>query len=105
VSLDNGRLTLRQVAMVGNAAANFGGGLYVNQGIVDIRRSTIAHNRIVLGGAGGGIRNVQGTVTLRNSVLAGNTAPESPGPDCAGTIHVAGRTLIGDTTDCTVQPQ
>jgi hypothetical protein len=94
-------VTLRQVAMVGNQAANFGGGLYVNQGIVEVRRSTIAHNQVRLQGAGGGIINVGGAVTLRNSVLAGNTAPTSP--DCAGTIHVAGRTLIGDPTGCDVQ--
>lgn len=101
ISLDNGQLTLRQVAMVGNQAANFGGGIYVTQGTVDIRRSLIAHNRVILGGAGGGIFNVQGDVTLRHSVLAGNEAPDSP--DCAGTIQVEGRTLIGDTTGCDVQ--
>jgi predicted outer membrane repeat protein len=101
ISLDNGHLTLRQVAMVGNQAANFGGGIYVTQGTVDIRRSLLANNRVVFGGAGGGIFNVQGDVTLRNSVLAGNTAPV--GPDCAGTVQVAGRTLVGDPTGCDVQ--
>jgi predicted outer membrane repeat protein len=101
IALDNGRVTLRQVAMVGNQAANFGGGIYVTQGTVDIRRSVLTHNRVVLGGAGGGIFNVQGDVTLRNSVLAGNTAPQAP--DCSGTIQVEGRTLIGDTTGCDVQ--
>jgi hypothetical protein len=102
LSLDNGQLTLRGVALVGNAAANFGGGLYVTQGTVDIGRSIIAHNRVVLGGAGGGILNSAGVVTLQRSVLASNTAPV--GPDCAGTLQVQGRTLIGDTTGCDVQP-
>jgi hypothetical protein len=101
LSLDDGHVTLRQVAMVGNAAANFGGGLYVGTGTVEVRRSTIAHNRVVLGGAGGGILNVAGEVTLRGSVLAGNAAPM--GPDCAGALRVEGRTLIGDTSGCDVQ--
>jgi predicted outer membrane repeat protein len=101
ISHDNGQITLRQVAMVGNQAANFGGGIYVIQGTVDIRRSLLANNRVVLGGAGGGIFNSAGVVTLRGSVLAGNEAPASP--DCAGTLQVQGRTLIGDTSGCDVQ--
>lgn len=101
LNLAGGQVTLRAVALVGNAANNFGGGLFVEAGTVEVRRSTIAHNRVLVGGAGGGIRNVAGTVTLRNSVLAENEAPI--GPDCFGTIQVEGRTLVGDPTDCEVQ--
>jgi len=103
LSLDDGHLTLRQVALVGNQTANFGGGIFVNQGTVEVQRSLIANNRVVIGGAGGGIVTGRGTVILRNSVLAGNAAPV--GPDCAGTVRVAGRTLVGDARDCDVQPE
>jgi len=101
LNLAGGQLTLRAVAVVGNAANNFGGGIFVEAGTVEVRRSTITHNRVVVGGVGGGIRNVAGTVTLRNSVLADNEAPL--GPDCFGTIQVAGRTLVGDPSGCEVQ--
>ena len=101
LNLSSGHVTLREVAMVGNATANFGGGIFVEAGTVDVRRSILTQNRTNPVGVGGGIFNVAGTVTLRNSVLAGNEAPDSP--DCFGTIHVAGRTLIGDPTGCDVQ--
>ena len=103
LNLAGGQVTLRDVAMVGNEAVNFGGGIFVEAGTVEVRRSTITHNRLILQGTGGGINNAGGTVTLRNSVLADNAAPI--GPDCFGVVQTQGRTLVGDPTGCTVQPQ
>jgi hypothetical protein len=101
-NLDAGRVRSRRVAIVGNTAANFGGGLSTIFGTVEASATTIAQNRVRLqGGTGGGVVNEAGTVRLRASVLAGNTAPE--GPDCAGTVQVDRRTLVGDATGCDVQ--
>jgi hypothetical protein len=98
-----GKVTMRQVTCIDNAAEHFGGCFDVRDADVDIENSTIADNTAGarFGGQGGGIYHQgQGRVTLTRTQLFGNEAPE--GPDCFGTIEKGPGTLIGDPTGCTV---
>jgi CSLREA domain-containing protein len=67
----------------GNTAHGGGGGIYNNDGILTLTRTTVAGNTGV--GKGGGIFVNAGTVTLANSTISGNTAGES-----GGGIYTAG---------------
>src|SRR5919109_1570538 len=64
-----GILTLTDCTLTDNAADR-GGGLFNNGGLVTIARSTITGN--LVGHGGGGLLVSGGTVTIRQSTLAGN---------------------------------
>jgi hypothetical protein len=102
LNLTSGEVLMQNATCTGNQAEIFGGCAFIEAGTLTARGTLITHNSTGPFGVGGGLFNNQGgTVTLRNSVLSQNTAQKSP--DCAGTIHVEGQTLVGDPTDCDVQ--
>jgi hypothetical protein len=56
----------------------FGGGIYNDNGTVEVTNSTLSGNETTNAGSrGAGIYNKAGTVTLTNSTLSGNKANPS----------------------------
>jgi CSLREA domain-containing protein len=93
---NTGTLTLTNVTLSGNSAAN-GGGLY-NTGTATLSNVTVYENTAVTNG--GGLYGSSGTLNLVNTLLGGNSA--ASGADCAGTILSQGHNLIQSSSGCTV---
>lgn len=97
--------TLLNVSVLDNRADDAGGGLKVTSP-TQIRSSTIAGNTSNADqedvGSGGGLFVEGGSATLANTVVAGNQAPGSSGPECAGDFVSAGFNFVQDTADCTI---
>src|SRR6185436_6191569 len=81
---------------------NNGGGIYVNNGTLNVTSSSIANNSTVGPSQGGGIyrSGSLGGVNSRNSIIAGNTA--SAGRDFHGTLNSQGYNLIGNTANTSI---
>jgi Right handed beta helix region len=84
IEVNEGGLSLDGVSVVDNEAFNdgYGGGIYVEEGELEIVDSTIAHNRN--SGDGGGICAYDSEISIENSTIADNTTdtslyPASPG--------------------------
>ena len=78
---DLGSLRVTNVAVTGNSAGNWGGGIYdAGNGVLDIVNSTISGN---VAGYGGGLFFIHGTGTvmmrLWNTTIAGNSSPTANG--------------------------
>lgn len=87
---NNGRLTLQDVFLTGNAAGNSGGGFYNNTtGTVTVLGSTITGNSGVFGG---GFFNA-GTANVTNSTIADNSVTSNGG----GFYNLATVNLNGST--------
>ena len=70
-----GTLTVRNIALRDNNAADGGGGLYVDDGgDLTVQDSTIAGNNAERGGGIYAYSNVTGEVTVQNSTVSGNSA-------------------------------
>lgn len=100
INLDDGRLELQDVVLVGNTAEFFGGGLAVERGEVEAERTAIVGNTARFG-PGGGILQIGGAIRLRQSIVVGNHAARNP--DCSGAILLEGRSnVVGNREGCTV---
>jgi hypothetical protein len=95
----NGYLTLKKSTLRNNVASNNGAGIFVDNGIVTIINSTISGNRA--NGAGGGIYaalNSGASVTIQNSTIAYNQASRGGGISLTnGTFNIT-NTIIGNNT-------
>jgi Ca2+-binding RTX toxin-like protein len=86
-----GNLTLIDVVVTGNSAADSGGGINAN-GELLLERVTVTSN--TAGGDGGGVRNVGG-LTIYNSTISGNASAKDGG----GLVNISlGSALIVNTT-------
>lgn len=101
---NDGTLTLVGVAVTGNTAGIFGGGIYNRVGTMTLEGgSSVTGNTVVgIGGlvSGGGIYNDHGTVTLVDSSVSGNSATvtfsQPPGGGIYnywGTVRLQGSTV------------
>lgn len=105
---DNGtavKAVLHNTTISENQTDENGGGIYNEDGEIELNHVTIFNNTADAdnagGGDGGGIFNNAGaTTTLKSTIVAGNTDPSSA-PDCAGTLTSAGFNLIQDINGCT----
>ena len=80
IYLLNGSLTLKRSTLQNNSADSNGAGIFVDNGAVNMINSTISGN--MAGGAGGGIYaslNSSAVVTLQNSTIAYNQASRGGG--------------------------
>ena len=81
-----------------------GGGIFAASSALRLVQTTVARNRLVLGGtlpigSGAGIYSSTASLELRGSLLAGNTGmPLSP--DCGGPMASLGFNLIANATGC-----
>jgi CSLREA domain-containing protein len=96
-------VTIRDSTFTGNVAG--GGGAIFNDGgcHIDIRGSTIYGNHA---GHAGGIIEVHFDpefIQVGNSIIAGNTS-EHGGIDCDREIGSLGGLLVGNTTNCVIEP-
>jgi hypothetical protein len=76
--LDNGTLTLTDVAVNGNTTTGDGGGIYDMKGALTLNRVTISNNTSANGGGIGG-ESVTGTTLMTNVTVNGNSASQSGG--------------------------
>ena len=76
ITIDNGRLELRSVAITDSTATGDGGGIFNDSGTLLIFDSTVANNSAT---SGGGITNINGIVFVANTTLSGNAAMASGG--------------------------
>jgi fibronectin-binding autotransporter adhesin len=74
-----------------------GGGLESVAGTLTVTNVTIARN--VAAERGGGLLVGGGSTTIEATIVALNSSPA--GPDCRGTVGSAGHNLIGKTVGCT----
>lgn len=94
-------LTLSNCVVIGNTASVEGGGI-MNEGTLNLWKSTIANN-LCAGGSGGGLFNLGGTAVLRICTISGNSATVSTVANGAGIYNPANTppgTII--LTNCTV---
>jgi CARDB protein len=101
----NGYLTLKKSTLRNNVASSNGAGIFVDNGTVIIINSTISGNRA--NGAGGGIYaslNSGTSVTIQNSTIAYNQASRGGGISRTnGTFNIT-NTIIGNNTGTTASP-
>jgi hypothetical protein len=113
----SGTIEVSNSTIANNRTVTGGAGIS-SAGITTVMNSTISGNsgngEIIfppgtpVTARGGGI---SGTVTLQNSILALNTVMGAPGsdpalgPDCFGSITSLGNNIIGDLSDCSINPQ
>ena len=97
-------LSLLNVTISGNHAATDGGGLRSlgPDAATTMNFTTIANNEADSdddseGVAGGIFQGDDSAVEIKNTILAGNTAFADP--DCSGTVGLAGRNIVGETSD------
>ncbi len=125
----DGTLQISQ-STLSNNTATYGGGIYVDEGMLFVTNSTIMLNHAVVhgggiynlktsniynttivfnqaamdeasGGTGGGVYNAS-TFNWRNSVMAGNYLSNSPTyNDCTGSIGVYGNNKVWNSDGCT----
>ncbi len=98
---NTGTLTITNSTLSGNTAVR-GGALYSDGGMTLLTNVTLTANT-ASSGDGGGIYRQNGTVNLRNSILADNIGANAP--DCFGVITSLGYNLVGSTTGCTFNSQ
>ncbi len=92
--------TISSNTAVSGASNSGGGGIFNDNGSVELWNVTIAGNDGANSGGGIYFTNTYGGyVTLHNSILANNIA--NYGSDCSGAIGSAGYNLIGDSSGCT----
>jgi hypothetical protein len=92
--LNEGKLSVSNVALYGNSAAE-GGGIY-NSGTLEVTNSTLTGNSA---SDSGGICNV-GTMEVTNSTVSGNSAEwNCGGIGNVGTMEVTGSTISGNSTN------
>jgi len=100
--------TILNSTFAANRTLHDGGGIYNHGGSVAMAFTTIAGNTAHASAAGdvggGGIaRGGAGSFYVTNSIVANNIDTSGQGPDCAAIIQVTvGRTLLRDTTGCTM---
>lgn len=101
---DDAALAMLNSTISGNLATLFGGGLYNDEGSVDLTHVTIANNTADSddngSGDGGGIYDVGNTVDILLSLIAENIDNGGEAPDCIGTVDLQDHNLIGDSTGC-----
>jgi hypothetical protein len=89
-------VTFLDLLITNGHLADYGGGIYNNHGIVNLRGTT----RVIgnTGFRGGGIYNLQGTVTMRfKARVNGNTATDEGGGgiyNYQGTIRMRGKARV-----------
>jgi len=96
--VNQGTLTMKNVAVSGNGTANgSGGGIFNGRGGgVTLASSTVSGNMSAFGG--GGIYNDNGSVTLSGSRVRGNTSGPGGGIfNLGGTLTVTNSTVSGNT--------
>jgi hypothetical protein len=84
ILVEEAGLSLAGVSLVDNEAfdSGYGGGIYVEEGELEVIDSTIAHNRN--SGDGGGICAYDSVITIENSTIANNTTDTSLYPGSPG---------------------
>ncbi len=93
--LNSGILTVADCSIVGNAASDYGGGIYNYLSSLTLINSFLADN---YGGVGGGIYNYKGTVLAINSTFHNNTTDYAGGAiDSNGTVELANSTLYNNS--------
>ena len=98
----SGTLTVDGTTITGNtgtgdAADNGGGGIYNEDGVLDVFDATISDNRATgAAGSGGGVLNAGGETLLMTSTVSGNTANRA-----GGGVETTGGALILIMTDAT----
>lgn len=99
-----GLLTLDTVTVQSNTAPLEGGGLFIDRGSANVRRSTIAGNTTTNNqGKGGGIFLSRGSLNIENSTISGNTIPggslmRGGGIHITADTGVTNSTISGNTT-------
>jgi hypothetical protein len=86
----------------------FGGGLFLQGGVITIENSTITGNiarrpsGATTGGEGGGIYNIGSPVTIRNVTIAGNVAQQAGASSGGGIFNIGvlnmGNSIIAENT-------
>ncbi|MDB9493351.1 right-handed parallel beta-helix repeat-containing protein [Spirulina major CS-329] len=101
IYVDNGSVTLTNSTVSGNSANSWGGGIFMDNGSVTLTNSTVSGNSAEYGG---GIYVDFGSVTLTNSTVSGNFADEDgggifmdDGPVMLNNSTIAFNTAAGDT--------
>lgn len=83
-----------------NNNARFGGGVYNQQGRVEIDNATVTNNSS--NGRGAGVYNIDGQMIISNSIIIGNNTFDNQ--DCfntgSGTLSASNRNLAGNNTGC-----
>lgn len=92
--LNQGTLTLTNIAMSGNFAFNNGGGIFNNGGTLTITNSTLSGNSS--GNVGGGVAST-GVLTITNSTLSGNSSTSGGGAHNSGTMTITNSTLSSNS--------
>ncbi len=92
-------VTLNNLVIRNNTAANGGAGVFNQQSTVTINNSTISNNT---SGFAGGVYSVAGTTTINNSTIAGNSATFGNGHGGGvgtqqGTVNINNSTISGNT--------
>ncbi len=100
-NINSGTATVSNSTLSGNSG-QFGGGLFMDSGTVNLNNVTVTNNSATE--AGGGLYRSGGAITLRNTLLAGNSLPATS-PDCFGTITSADYNLVGNNNGCTFGQQ
>ncbi len=88
-------LDLSDSTLSGNAASNFGGGVFQQSGTASVLNSTVTENTAA---KGGGLYSAGLAMRVGNSIVASNTASSSvsnPGRDLFGSFVTQGYNLIG----------
>ncbi len=97
----DGIMTVAGCQILGNVAANEGGGLWNGSGSMTVTETTVANNTAD-GSGGGGIYNQGGLLTVSRSLVAANTISSSTGigagilNDNSGTTRVNFTTISGN---------
>jgi len=101
--LNEGMLTIRRSTVAANTGATSGGGIENYSGLVDIESSTVSGNTATTGG-GGAIENPfpAGTLSLTNTTVSGNSSIGRGAIENAGVAVVTSSTLSLNVTDGTV---
>ena len=101
----NGMLTLKKSTLRNNVATSNGAGIFVDGGTVNVINSTISGNRA--SGAGGGIYaslNSSAAVTLQNSTIAYNQAPRGGGISRTSGSYTLTNTILANNTSSIAGP-
>ncbi len=96
---NGGNLTLNQVTITGNSAANGGGTNNAGNGVLTINRSVLSNN--TASGSGGAMQNFSGsTLNINNTTIMGNTSNGTTGGGAGqlnGTSYITNSTIANNT--------
>ncbi len=96
---NGGNLTLDQVIITGNTAANGGGTNNAGSGVLTINDSILSNNTTT--GSGGAMQNFSGsTLNVNNTTIMGNTSNGTTGGGAAqlnGTAYITNSTIANNT--------